>query len=150
MKITFSNVARGSDLILHEPSPFLAYTRAITTVTLADNAELHLGRPLFRAKGVVDANWTPITNANATASLVVANEVAFFYADELGQVKTLVADGGRDYEALSLVRGNLILKDKAIKDSVTATGGAALTDAQFTALKELAALQGIIIEKVLG
>lgn len=143
MKITFDPVMRGSDLILHEMEPFPAYCRAVTEVTLTGTEKLQLGSPIFRARGVTGAKWTLVKDATAIA---VTNEIAFYYADQLGEIFT--TEGAGDHKVLSLVRGNIILKDKAIKDALIANGFTP-TDAQFASLKELASLQSIVIEKVI-
>lgn len=143
MKITFDPVMRGSDLILHEMEPFPAYCRAITVVTLTGAEKLQLGSPVFRARGVTGAKWTLV---KAAADIAVTNEIAFYYADQLGEI--FETTGAGDHNVLSLVRGNIILKDKAIKDALTANGFTP-SATEFASLKELASLQSIVIEKVI-
>ena len=144
MKITFDNVLSGSDLVLHEQDPFLAYTRAVTPVTLTAGQKLQLGAVVFRAKAAAPGNYAPLT---AAAALVTTNEFAVYYADQLGQI--LPTEGVDTHQVVSFVRGNVILKDKAIYDAV-AVLGLALTDPQKATLKNLLAAQGVQVEKVLG
>ena len=144
MKITFNNVLSGSDLVIHEQDPFVAYTRAITEVTLTAGQKLQLGAVVFRAKAAAPGKYTPLTSA---AALVATNEFAVYYADQLGQI--LPTEGVGDFKVASFVRGSVILKDKAIYDAVTVLGFA-MNDVQKGTLKNLLAAQGVVVEKVLG
>lgn len=145
--INFKKPLTGSDLILKEQEPFAAYTRGqAITVTLAAASKLTLGAPLVRAKGVDGAKYVPLT---AAAQLVATNEVAFYLADTLGQFLEIGPGPAGDVTCAAIVRGEIILKDKAIKDAAK-VNFAAFADADFAKLKEMAATQHIIIEKVLG
>lgn len=144
--INFKKPLTGSDLILKEQEPFAGYTRATVTVTLAAASKLTLGAPLVRAKGVDGAKYVPLT---AAAQLVATNEVAFYLADTLGQFLEIGPGPAGDVTCAAIVRGEIILKDKAIKDAAK-VNFAAFADADFAKLKEMAATQHIIIEKVLG
>ena len=144
MKITFSTLT-ASDLIVHEQEPYVGYTRATSVVTLAAGDVLQLGSPLFRAKGVAGAKWAPV---KAAAALVATNEIAFYLSDVLGQILPIEGVTG-DVSIGAIVRGEIVLKDKTIKEALAANGFV-VTDPQFTSVKEMAAAQHIIVEKVLG
>lgn len=145
--INFKRPLTGSDLILAEQEPFKAYTRGpAITVTLLATSQLTLGAPLVRAKGVAGAKWTPVA---AGADLVATNEIAFYLADTLGQFLPIGPGPAGDVTCAAIVRGEIILKDKAIKNAMK-VNFAAMADADFAKVKEMAASQAIIIEKVLA
>lgn len=145
--INFKKPLTGSDLILAEQEPFKAYTRGpAITVTVVAATQLTLGAPLVRAKGVDGAKYVPLTDAE---QLVATNEVAFYLADTLGQFLPIGPGPAGDVTCAAIVRGEIILKDKAIEDAAK-VNFAAFADADFAKLKEMAASQAIIIEKVLG
>lgn len=147
MAIIFKKPLTGSDLILREISPFTAYTRGKeTTVTLGAANALTLGAPVFRAKGVDGAKWAPVT---AAAQLVNTNEIAFYLADVRGQFLPIEAGNAGDHKVALIQMGNIILKDKAVKDAMK-VNFAAMTDADFAKVEEMALQKGIVIEKVLG
>lgn len=258
MAITFKKPLTGSDLILKEMSPFMAYTRGEeTVVTLTAATSLTLGAPVFRAKGaglsipavaevqtvvasgtatgqvsflgtpipgsatsdtaavtaglittnkaaiiaawnvanpdaaisdisnstatitityevgtgdvpelaaatsegitfgaatettkgtVAGAKWAPVTAATA---LVDTNEIAFYLADVRGVFLPVEAGNAGDHKVALIQMGNIILKDKAIKDALK-LNFAAFTDADFAKVKEMALQKQIVIEKVLG
>lgn len=143
MNITFQYPLRGSDLILHEQDPFVAYCRADTVVTLAGAQKLQLGSLLFRPKAAAPGKYTPVTSA---LELVDTNEFAVYYADQLGRI--METEGAGDHKVESIVRGEIILKDKAIYDAVAANG-LTLDQTQKDTVKNLLAKQHIIVEKVL-
>lgn len=146
-QVQFKKPLTGSDLILREPSPFTAYARGQETdVTLGAAHVLQLGAPVFRAKGVAGAKWAPVT---AAAQLVDTNEIAFYLADVRGVFENIGPNAAGDHKVALLQMGNLILKDKAIKDALK-LNFAAFTDADFAKIKEMALQKQIVIEKVLG
>ena len=147
MATTFKKPLTGSDLILKEMSPFMAYTRGEeTVVTLTAATSLTLGAPVFRAKGVAGAKWAPVT---AAAALVDTNEIAFYLADVRGVFLPIEAGNAGDHKVALIQMGNIILKDKAIKDALK-LNFAAFVDADFAKVKEMALQKHIVIEKVLG
>ena len=148
MAITFKAPLTAGDLILKEQNPFDGYTRGNTvTVTLTAAQKIQLGSPLFRAKGVAGAKWVPVTAATA---LVDTNEIAFYLANERGVFEdTVGVTGGGDVKVAAIQMGNIILKDKAIKDALK-VNFAAFSAADFAKVKEMALEKQIIIEEVLG
>lgn len=147
MVTIFKKPLTGSDLILREMSPFTAYTRGVETeVTLAANETLTLGAPVFRPRGVAGVKWRPVTAATA---LVADNEIAFYLADVRGVFLPIEAGNAGDHKVALIQMGNIILKDKAIKDAMK-LNFAAMADADFAKVKEMALQKQIVIEKVLG
>lgn len=141
-KITISPVLRASDLILAEPAPFVAYTRDYREVTLTGAQKLQLGAVVKRAKGATGAYTVA-----AAADLVDTNEFAIYLADQLGEI--LETTGAATHKVALIVRGEIILKDKALYDAFVANG-VTLTDPQKVSLKALLASNDIIVEKVLA
>ena len=148
MAITFKAPLTASDLILKEQNPFDGYTRGNpVTVTLTAAQKIQLGSPLFRAKGVAGAKWVPVT---ASTALVDTNEIAFYLANERGVFEdTVGVTGGGDVKVAAIQMGNIVLKDKAIKDALK-VNFAAFSTADFAKVKEMALEKQIIIEEVLG
>lgn len=148
MAITFKTPLTAGDLILKEQNPFDGYTRGNpVTVTLTAAQKIQLGSPLFRAKGVAGAKWVPVTAATA---LVDTNEIAFYLANERGVFEdTVGVTGGGDVKVAAIQMGNIVLKDKAIKDALK-VNFAAFSTADFAKVKEMALEKQIIIEEVLG
>ena len=148
MAITFKAPLTAGDLILKEQNPFDGYTRGNpVTVTLTAAQKIQLGSPLFRAKGVAGAKWVPVTAATA---LVDTNEIAFYLANERGVFEdTVGVTGGGDVKVAAIQMGNIVLKDKAIKDALK-VNFAGFSAADFAKVKEMALEKQIIIEEVLG
>lgn len=148
MAITYKAPLTASDLILKEQNPFDGYTRGQpVTITLAAAQKIQLGSPLVRAKGVAGAKWTPV---DATADLVDTNEIAFYLANERGVFEATVGvTGGGDVKVAAIQMGNIVLKDKAIKDALK-VNFAAFDATGFAKVKEMALQKQIIIEEVLG
>lgn len=145
--ITFKAPLKFSDLISGEPSPAHAYTRGKeTVVTLGAAGVLQLGAPVFRAKGVTGAKWAPVTDA---AQLVDTNEIAFYLANVRGVCENIAAGNAGDHKVALIQMGNIILKDKAIKDAL-ALNFSAYAEADFAKIEEMALAKQIVIEKVLA
>ena len=146
MAITFKKPLTGSDLILKEMQPFNGYTRGReATVTVTAGEKLTLGAPVYRAKGVAGAKWKPVVDNTA---LVDTNEIAFYFADVRGIVGGEI-DATGDHNVALIQMGNIILKDATILAALKANF-AAVVDADFAKVKEMALSKQIVIEKVLG
>lgn len=98
----------------------------------------------------VASNQTYAVIADATA-LVNTNEFAVVIGDEYSHKEEFVPNAiqAGEFNAVSVVRGPIILKEHYVKQIAQAAGGAALTDAQFVTLKELLKAQGLLVERTL-
>lgn len=123
-------------------------TGDVPELAAATSEGITFGAATETTKGAVavPSKWAPLT---ADTQLVATNEVAFYLADTLGQFLEIGPGPAGDVTCAAIVRGEIILKDKAIKDAAK-VNFAAFADADFDKLKEMAAAQHIIIEKVLG
>lgn len=142
---------RLSDLVFHEIDAASGYARECINVTpLANGLPLKIGHVVFRPKTTVNPA-TAYTVLSAAADLSADNEYAVVFGDGFGFNPSFVpfAVQATNFNAVSFKRGMVQLKEyfiKAIAQSATNVGGAALNDAQFATLKELLKRQDVIVE----
>jgi hypothetical protein len=139
-----------SDLIAHEAAPYDGYSRRVINVTLTNNQVVPMGTVVFRtiSSGAVDqtAAYTVMTSANATASLVATNELAVVFGDKWKAQTSFTATASAATPCVSIVRGEIQLKDHLLMSSLGITSRAS---AEYKALKAMLEKQGVIIEKTL-
>lgn len=143
--IPATNVARMSDLVVHEFDPSVGYSRRDINITAATEATI--GMVVARAiTSDLEAPYAPVTDA---AQLVDTNEFAVVYGDEFSFNPSFTARAivAGQYNAVGFVgtSGALQLKEYYIKKYIV--DDAELTEANYETLKGLLEAQGIQILK---
>lgn len=141
---------RLSDLIVNEYEPSIGYCRESINVTPpAGGATVKVGQVVFRVKSLDPAAAYAVLSADT--QLVATNEFAVVIGDEYSHKEEFVPNAiqAGEFNAVSVKRGPIILKEYYVKQIAQDAGGAALTDAEFVTLKELLKAQGVIAERTL-
>lgn len=143
---TVTKTAILSDLLVSEVDSKSGYSREVVEVTSSAAKTLPMGSVVFRAKGIVPtADYAPLTG---NGDLVDTNEFAIVFGDSLCAQPEVVLAAGVMQKCIAFVRGQVILKEWRIQDSLgIGTGSEVITAAQFETLRHLLKAQGVIVEK---
>lgn len=129
-----------SQLFLRDQNNFYENRQIGTLAAAAASATYPIGRLLYRVKGVADAAWTPVTDA--TAQVVVANELAVLSGDKLQIFADVVHATGTASNIIYF--SDRVSMDKA---EFLAVNPAITTDAQIAAVETLLQRQQIVFHE---
>jgi hypothetical protein len=141
MSFTFKTRGIG-DLVKHEIEPQVGYAREEITVGSTPAVTLPMGSVVFRAVANTPGNYAVLSNVS---QFVATNEFAIVLGDTLGEVLSLSVPAAGTANCAAIVRGQVVLSDKYVFDTVVANGLALDTTAR-TNLTHMLKKQGIILE----
>ena len=141
MPFTFKTRGIG-DLVKHEIEPQVGYAREEITVGSTPAVTLPMGSVVFRAVANTPGNYAVLSNVS---QFVATNEFAIVLGDTLGEVLSLSVPAAGTANCAAIVRGQVVLSDKYVFDTVVANG-LALDATARTNLTHMLKKQGIILE----